>query len=73
MIRLSLPTNLYPRRVLMSRKAHNAACCVIGCGLFPALALSYIHSPWWAICWAMAVLALVIWESIAWPRKGDRT
>lgn len=55
----------------MSRKAHNTACCVIGCGLFPILALSVIFSPWFAISWAMAVLALVIWESIAWPRGGS--
>lgn len=61
---------LYPRREPMFKTLHDALCCILGCGLFPTLFLAVAYSAWWAIGWALAVLVLVIWESIGLP-KGE--
>lgn len=49
---------------------HGRLCCVLGCLLAPALCLSWVHSVWWLVTWAMGAALLVLWESIGGPHGG---
>lgn len=46
------------------KRAPASVCVVLGCLLGPALCLSWVHSGVWLAAWVLAVVLVLVWESI---------